>query len=167
MPSALSHSRLHRRRSRFACRVLAALVLPSLVAGCGGGADVDEVTEFELVPARPVLSEVDFGSFAIPIPGQTLDSDQQIVHRNYLQLEFTLFGVVQPKDRGETTRLAERRRGELRDRVIKVCRNTSPGELKDPELLTLKLRLIDAIQPAFEGVVLDTLLMRDLVIEAI
>lgn len=153
---------------RPARRGLTALLLLAVahVIGCGGS-EPEIPEEYLLVPDRPEAAEVDFGSYVIPIPNQNPATRAAFGTRNYMQLQFVLFGIVDPEDESSARRLAERHRSELRDRVIKTCRNTSPGELQDPELLTLKLRLVDATQPVFEGVTFQTLLVRDLMIEAL
>lgn len=157
-----THQIQHRLRS------CAPVALLALLAGCGSAPDPEELTELELVPTRPETREIDFGMYNVPVPGQTLDEEQgEVLSYNYLQLRFKLVGIVEPNDESETTRLAERHRGELRDRVINVCRNASLQELQDPELVTLKLSLIDATQPVFEGIVFDTVLIRDYMIESL
>lgn len=158
----IRHDRRRRPLLPAGCLLVACVAL----VGCGAEPE-EELTEFDLIPPPPLMSEVELGMFVIPVPGETLDNDQQSEQRNFLQLQFTLLGVVDPEDESNTLRLAERRRDELRDRVITVCRNTSLRELSDPQLLTLKLRLIDATQPMFEEVMLDSLLLRDLMVEAL
>ncbi|MEM6262966.1 MAG: hypothetical protein AAGI38_10695 [Bacteroidota bacterium] len=76
-----------------------------------------------------------------------------------MQFRFELFALVDPSDAQKTTKLAERRQGKLRDEVIRVCRRTSIDELLDPELATLRSRLLDATQPLLESVALRRVLL--------
>lgn len=147
-------------------RPLWLLALVLALPGCGGSDPEVALEELEVVPLAEQLSELDLGSFVIPVPLTEHDSLEP-VRENHLEMKFGLHALVTPKQLQDSEDLRELRAGELRDRVIRVCRNTALHELQDPDFSTFKLRLLDAIQPLFEGSMLDGLLLTNVQIESL
>lgn len=134
------------------------LLLLALSLGCGGVEAID-LTKLTANPPRKKLVEVALGSYMIPVP-TFLHNHHQIDTTNVLQLQFELSGLVTPKLEQAVQKNFERRKGELQDRVIRVCRNARMEELQAP-FRTLKLRLLDVVQPLFEGKI-DDLVLTDI-----
>ena len=63
-----------------------------------------------------------------------------------MQLDFQLFALVSPREKSNIEDAWERREGAIRDQVIRVCRSTPIDDLLEPELATLKARLISALK---------------------
>lgn len=126
-----------------------ALCIAVSAAGCGligcGSRSAYEFDKLDIAPARDDLTEFSLGRYEIPIPvveDRTNDRAQRV---NRLEFGFELYALVGP---GRATELADswqRHQGKIRDRVIRVCRDASLDELQEPELATLKARLMDAV----------------------
>jgi flagellar basal body-associated protein FliL len=56
-----------------------------------------------------------------------------------------LYALVRPENKSHIADDWARHEGKIRDHVIRVCRNASVDELQEPELSTLKARLMDAL----------------------
>lgn len=138
-------------------RVVALLAM----VGCGGD-EVSVYRRFEALPFRESLVEMPLGEFAIPVPVVAADEAGGLVRTNLLQTKFELYCQVKPAAESEVRQLAQRNRGELRDRVIRVCRNSSLEDLLDPQLSTFRSRVLDAIQPLFGGVTLRGVLVPEM-----
>lgn len=68
---------------------------------------------------------------------------------NLMQIRFTM--RIEPVKGAITQAIdrAERMRGALRHRVIGVCRITRAEDLAEPDLMTFKSKLLDALEPIF------------------
>lgn len=99
------------------------------------------------------------GDFSVPVPVNVATGPLGVARQNRVQFRFVLHALVDPADATKTSRLVERRKGQLRDDVMRVCRNSSLDELLDPQLATLRTRLLDATQPLLESVTLRRVLV--------
>lgn len=99
--------------------------------------------------APPEPKDIDLGEFAAPMPG--IGQNVLGVHslHNLMQIRFTM--RIEPVKGAITQAIdrAERMRGALRHRVIGVCRITRAEDLAEPDLMTFKSKLLDALEPIF------------------
>ena len=102
-----------------------------------------EFDGFDLAPHEE-LSEIQLGKYSIPIPVAE-ERGGRLAHRNRFQLDFELYALVPPGKESSIADDLDRHEGKIRDRVIRVCRNASIEDLMEPELSTLKARLMDAL----------------------
>lgn len=125
---------------------------PALLAaaGCGG---VEELAtpDYELLSFREQLAEIPLGAYSVPVP-IAFEAEGGLGRDNRLQFRFELFALVSPRDRAKAIACLARQKGQLRDTVISVCRNSTVDDLLDPQLSNLRSRLLDAIQPLLENV---------------
>jgi hypothetical protein len=131
------------KRRAFGIAAVAVVVLAT------GGCKPRTAYEFDvldLTPAQDELSEFSLGHYCIPIPIASSEGAGDGESRNRLQLTFDLYALVAPSYESGIRESWERHEGNVRDNVIRVCRNASPEELQEPDLATLKSHLIDAIQ---------------------
>ena len=126
-------------------RGLAAGFLAAMVCGCESRTAF-EFDALDLTPAQDEMSEFALGHYAIPIPIAKSDGLSEGESRNRLVLTFDLFALVSPSEGPALTDSWSRHEGNVRDTVIRVCRNASTEELQEPELSTLKSHLTDAVQ---------------------
>jgi hypothetical protein len=105
-----------------------------------------EFDELDLVAAEEELEEFPLGEYTIPIPAAD-QRDSRSAMRNRFQIDFDLFALVPPNKKWKVSEAWERHEGKVRDRVIRVCRNASLEVLHEPELGTLKAKLMDALGP--------------------
>jgi hypothetical protein len=138
-----------------------ATVVLSTVGGCGS-APTFEFDEMDLMAAEEKLAEFTLGRFKIPVPAPDNKLDDRAVRRNRVQVDFELFALVSPTNTEHIEDTWKRHEGMIRDRVIRVCRNATLEELHEPELETLKARLMDAIGPQL-GDDLQQLLITEVV----
>ncbi len=146
------------------CLAAAAAVACALT-GCGGGDGRSKYEDFETLQLRESLVEASLGSYIVPVPVVQADDTGHLVRTNLLQMKFSLHGLIKPEHQSETERLVERHEGELRDRVIRVCRNSSLEDLLDPQLSTFRSRVLDEAQPLLEGVSLRRVLVTNVITE--
>lgn len=146
------------RQVRFATAAAAAALLGACAIGCGGSG-AEDFEEFEQLDLREKLVEVPFGDYAVPVPVVTTGGEGGIERNNLLEITLTVVGLVGPEFEEETVKLIERHRGQIRDGVIRVCRNTSVEDLLDPQMSTLRSRILDATQPLLERVTLRRVLI--------
>lgn len=125
----------------------------ALAAGCIfmplGGCESRTAFEFDaldLTPAQDEMTEFALGHYAIPIPIAKSEGVVEGESRNRLVFTFDLFALVSPGDVPVLTDSWGRHEGNVRDTVIRVCRNASTEELQEPDLSTLKSHLTDAVQ---------------------
>lgn len=153
----------------FACRTpggwAGAALLAFSLAGCSSSDDGGVYADLEAVVLRERLVEVALGSFEIPVPIEVIDEAGKRHSANVMQLKFALAAVVAPGDAKQVNRISKRDAGQLRDRVIRVCRNASVDELMDPQLSTLRSRLRDSAQPLFEGDTIRRMVLDDFISE--
>ena len=118
---------------------------------CAGLVGCESRTAFEfdaldLTPAQDEMAEFSLGHYAIPIPIAKPDGSSDGESRNRLVLTFDLFALVSPSEVPVLTDSWQRHEGNVRDCILRVCRNASTEELQEPELATLKSHLTDAVQ---------------------
>ena len=128
---------------RVAGVITGALLL--LAAGGCGSAPPFEFDELDLVAAEEELEEFALGEYTIPIPTTTKSSGGGPSKPNRIQIDFELFALVSPHEKSRLSHAWERQEGMIRDRVIRVCRSSSLEVLHEPELGTLKAKLMDAL----------------------
>ena len=132
--------------------------------GCGAG-PAFEFDELDLVAAEEELEEFALGEYAIPIPAAT-NSGGRPAKPNRIQIDFELFALVSPHEKAKLSHAWERNEGMIRDRVIRVCRGSSLEVLHEPELGTLKAKLMDALT-AHLGDDIHQLLITEIVTQEI
>lgn len=89
----------------------------------------------EQEPVKKEQAEVNLGQFGVsafqPGSGSTL------------RIDFRLFGMVAARDEKEFTKLKEENLHRFRDQVIITLRSAEPADLTDPDLSTIKRRIVD------------------------
>jgi hypothetical protein len=133
-----------RRTTRSAFASGAIFVAFLALAGCGS-APTYELDELDLTPAQDELIEFPLGHYEIPIP-ISRGFGSKAVSRNRIELAFDLHALVTRDFESQLEDLWHRHEGNIRDGIIRVCRNASLDELQEPELATLKSHLTDAVQ---------------------
>jgi hypothetical protein len=136
-----------------------------MAGGCGSHATF-EFDALDLAPPQEELSEFMLGEYSIPIP-IAVDRANQRASRNRFQLDFELYALVRPESKSNIADDWARHEGKIRDRVIRVCRNASVDELQEPELSTLKARLMDALAAQIGEKDLRQLLITEVVSQAL
>jgi hypothetical protein len=124
--------------------VAVGIVMIIMTGGCGSHSTF-EFDALDLAPPQEELSEFLLGQYSIPIPIVTDRDTSHAKCRNRLQLNFELYALVRPENKSNIADDWARHEGKIRDHVIRVCRNASVDELQEPELSTLKARLMDAL----------------------
>lgn len=142
--------------------IAAGLLSASLLAGCAAKSEY-EFDSLDLAPPQENLSELKLGQYSIPIPVAVNREAKALVHRTAFQLDFELYALVRPEQKSTIENSWDRYEGKIRDRVIRVCRNSSVEELQDPELSALKARLMDALAEQFGKDDLRQLLITEVV----
>jgi hypothetical protein len=136
-------------------------MLSVAMLGCGSPASY-EYDELDLSPNQDELNEFSFGHYAIPIPvSQAFGDDGKVTHTQ-IEFAFDLYALVSPDFAPKIDDLWQRHEGKVRDRVIRICRNASWEDLQDPELATLKSRLIDAVQDQLGPKVVRRLIVSEI-----
>jgi hypothetical protein len=115
-----------------------------LVGGCAKQSSF-EYDVLDLAPAQEELSEFSLGEYSIPIPVAEEHRRGGYRHKNRFRLEFELHALIAPSKKSEIADNWSRHEGAIRDHVIRVCRNASIDSLQEPEFLTLKAQLMDAL----------------------
>ena len=133
-----------------------------LVFGGCSSAPTFEFDEMDLVAAEEKFTEFPLGRFKVPIPAPENRLERRAATRNRVQVDFQLFALVEPIHKSHIEVSWKRHEGMIRDRVIRVCRNATLEELHEPELETLKARLMDAIGPQL-GDELQQLLITEVI----
>jgi hypothetical protein len=118
--------------------------LCSVAVGCGSD-PAFEFDQLDLVAAEEELEEFPLGEYAIPIPAAEKTAGGGTSKHNRFQMAFELFALVSPHEKSNLSQTWERHQGMIRDRVIRVCRDASLEVLHEPELSTLKAKLMDAL----------------------
>jgi hypothetical protein len=124
--------------------VLAGIVLVCTLAGCGSRSEF-AFEALDLAPPPEELAELSLGKYRIPIPVAEDRGQSRLSYRHRFQFDFELHALVSPAEEPQIADAWTRHEGEIRDQVIRVCRNASVDELQEPELGTLKARLMDAL----------------------
>jgi len=99
----------------------------------------------DMLPPEEELKEFPLGEYKIPIPIIEEKAQSKLTRRNRLQFQFSLFALVSPTEKSEIEEAWQRHEGQIRDKVMNVCRSVSVDELQEPELVTLKARLTDVL----------------------
>ena len=123
-----------------------------LAVGCGAKPNDTVFDEITRLPDREQLVEVQLGSFTVPVPIVLESATERFEADNLMQIEFDLFAVVDPDHVKKLEQVSRRNEGRIRDRVIRVCRNSTRDALIEAEWATLKAHLLDAINPLLGGV---------------
>jgi len=123
----------------------ASAVMLCIAGGCGSHYSTFEFDALDLAPPQEELSEFLLGQYSIPIPVVEQRGANEYEHRNRFQFDFELYALVRPENKSSIADDWERHEGKIRDNVIRVCRNASVDDLQEPELSTLKARLMDAL----------------------
>ena len=144
-----------------AARLFAGCALGLAMVGCGSQPKF-EFDELDLISAEEEVDEFPLGEYAIPIPAADKRAGSGTAKYNGLQIDFELFALVAPPEKWKLSEAWERREGMIRDRVIRVCRDASLEVLHEPELGTLKAKLMDALGPHL-GQDVHQLLITDVV----
>ena len=113
-------------------------------SGCGSRCAF-EFDALDLAPPQEELTELSLGEYRIPIPVADQRGPSQLSYRHRFQFDFALHALVSPAEKSQVADAWARHEGQIRDKVIRVCRNATIDELQEPELATLKARLIDAL----------------------
>lgn len=125
--------------------LLAIAVFGGAVSGCQSKSAF-QFDRLDLLPPEEELKEFPLGQYKIPIPIVEGDRAQnKLTRRNRLQFDFALYALISPKEKSQVEDAWGRHEGQIRDRVMNVCRSASLDELQEPELATLKARLIDVL----------------------
>jgi len=143
-------------------RICCVAALLCQVAGGCGSEPAFEFDELDLAGAENKLDEVPLGEYSIPIPTADGKAGSQDSKVNRFQIDFELFALVSPHQTSKLSEVWRRHQGVIRDRVIRVCRDASLDVLHEPELATLKAKLIDALGPQL-GDDVHQLLITDVV----
>lgn len=130
--------------SGWVIKLVLALVWLVLLVGCGEPEEI-ELEGLEMPPVEEELTEMPLGEYNIPIPLVEEVSGGKIKRRHRVQLDFLLFVLVKPSEKARVERAWERHEGTIRDQVIRVCRKATLEELQEPDLATLKARLLLAL----------------------
>lgn len=130
--------------------------------GCGSptGSSLD-IAAIEQGRIRERFEEISLGEFSVPIPMTYASDTQKTNYRTFMLMRFKLWALAPPHHAASVKRLAERNRGVLRDRVMTTCRRAPIGDLQDPYHTALRSRLLDELQPLFEGQMLRRVFMGD------
>lgn len=124
--------------------LFAGIVVFCSVGGCGSRSEF-EFDALDLAPPQEELAEFSLGEYCIPIPVAEDRGHSRLSYRHRFQLDFELHALVSPAEQAQVADAWSRHEGKIRDQVIRVCRNATVDELQEPELGTLKARLIDAL----------------------
>jgi hypothetical protein len=137
------------------------------VSGCSRKQPTFEFDALDLPPTQEDLTEFSLGQYKIPIPIVEDRDQKQPKLRNRFQFDFDLYALITPKDQTRVADAWARHEGDIRDRVMRVCRNASVDELQEPELATLKARLMDALAAQLGEKELRQLLITEVVSQEI
>jgi hypothetical protein len=140
----------------------AGVLIVGTLTGCGSPPTF-QFEGIDLAPGQAELSEFSLGEYRIPIPVVEIGKEAQSRFRHRFQFDFTLHALVSPTEESQVADAWTRHEGKIRDQVIRVCRNATLDELQEPELATLKARLIDALASQMGGQGLQQLLFTEVV----
>lgn len=147
---------------RYWFALLASVLVFCTVGGCGSRSAF-EFDALDLAPPHEEFTEFSLGEYRIPIPVAEEGARNQVAYRHRLQLDFELHAVVSPADKSLVADAWGRHEGEIRDQVIGICRKATLDELQEPELATLKARLMDALTTQMGDNEVRQLLITDVV----
>jgi hypothetical protein len=163
--SPISRPLERQRRGRLPQRAawcIAMAALGQALCGCGSSPPF-QFDDLDLSPTQEAFTELSLGRYEIPVPiAKDRTSDHTKWH-NRLQLAFELHALVAPEAASHLAGSWQRHEGKIRDGVIRVCRNASIADLQEPELATLKERLLDAVQDQLGKREVRRVLLTDIV----
>jgi flagellar basal body-associated protein FliL len=136
-------------------------VLFCMAGGCGAHSSF-EFDALDLAPPQEELSEILIGQYSIPIPIATARGGNESRY-NRVQFDFELYALVRPENKSNVADEWARHEGKIRDDVIRICRNASVDDLQEPELSTLKARLMDTLAARMGSQGVRQLLMTEVV----
>ena len=137
-----------------------------IVVGCSSPPPFD-FDSLGLVPAQEKLAEIPLGRYTVPIPAAMNQDDHEARRRNRFQFDFELYALVAPNQTAQIEDAWHRHEGQLRDRMMRVCRSVSIDDLAEPELATLRARLTDAVQAQLGENEIRQILITDVVSQEI
>jgi hypothetical protein len=132
------------------------------VLGCGSRRTF-EYDAIDLLPAQEELTEFPLGEYHIPIPVAEDRGQEKTSYRHRFEFDFALHALISPSAESQMADTWARHEGKIRDQVIRVCRNATVDELQEPELDTLKARLMDALVSQMGGQEMRQLLFTEVV----
>jgi hypothetical protein len=130
-------------------------------AGCGSP-PAFQFDELDVSRAN-TLNEFSLGEYQIPVPIAKDRTNDRAPRRNRLRFDFELYALVPPAQGSIMADNWQRHEGKIRDRIIRICRNATLDDLQEPELATLKARLMDALQAELGEREVRRLLMTEVV----
>ncbi|MEX2307640.1 MAG: flagellar basal body-associated FliL family protein [Pirellulales bacterium] len=140
--------------------IVAAVVV--FCSGCGSRSAF-EFDALDMAPSQEELTEFSLGEYKIPIPIGEDRGRNKLAYRHRVQFDFELHALVSPTEMSHVADAWGRHEGKIRDQVIRVCRNATVDELQEPELATLKARLMDALASQIGEKEVQQLLISDVV----
>jgi hypothetical protein len=149
----------HRTQRAALTAGVVALALLSF-SGCGDPPTY-EFDGLDLTPTHDEILEFPLGDYQIPIP-VSRGFGAHAVSRNRIELTFALHALVARDYETQIEELWERHEGNIRDAIIRVCRNASLDDLQEPELATLKSHLTDAVQAQLGPNLVRRLMMTEI-----
>ena len=145
------------RRTRPLLLALAALC----AAGCEEQEQVSSIfDDIGKLPTREEYVEVELGAFRVPVPIVLESASDRFEPENLMEIELELIAVVVPEEEDHVERLKKRNAGRIRDQVIRVCRTTTRDDLMEPQKVTLKAHLLDAVHPLIGGEAIHRLVVK-------
>jgi hypothetical protein len=111
--------------------------------GCGSALTF-EFDTLDSLPPEDELTELSLGKFRIPIPVAE-QRQSQFAYRHRMLFDFELHALVTPAEKSRVADTLSQHEGKIRDYVIRVCRNATAEELQEPDLNTIKARLINGL----------------------
>jgi hypothetical protein len=137
-------------------------VVACAVSGCGSKPAFN-FEQLGLLPVEEELTEFSLGEYKIPIPVTEDPGEESPRRRNRFQFDFKLFALVSPKEDSQFADAWGRHEGVLRNQIMNICRSASIEDLQEPELATLKARMIDVLAARLGEKRLRQLLITDIV----
>lgn len=138
------------RPTRTARLVVAWVVIVSC-SGCSDSPSKSLFDESSHLPTGDKLVEIELGEFVVPVPITLNSAAVRFEKGNLMQIELSLFAVVEPKHIDTFRRRLEHNANRVRARVIEVCRSASREDLMEPLKTSLKTQLLDGLQPLLDG----------------
>ena len=131
------------------------------LSGCGSEPD-DRFDHLNLIPTQEVLSEFSLGNYMIPIAGIDYEQLTNLKPRHRVQIEFALIAEIKPENEDLLLEDWQHYEGQIRDEIIRTCRHASFEDLDEHDLVTLKSRILKAIEPIIGPDRIQRLVLNDL-----
>lgn len=151
-----------RPRANWPAPFLRNVVAGLLVLTAGGCAEKHTFTfeDLNLLPLHEELTEFPLGKYTIPIPIVEGSKDKS-TRLNRLEFDFRLFALISPPETPQIESAWSQHEGKIRDQVMRVCRTAAIEDLLEPDLATLKVRLIEALRPQIGDRLLREILITE------